>query len=223
MESSDDILVIDTAENPAACIIWLHGLGADKHDFESIIPYLGLPQNLAVRFIFPDAPVKPITVNGGMRMRAWYDVRSMSINEEEDGKGIRESAQYISTLVATQVKNGISPARIILAGFSQGGAIALFQGVREHPPLGGIIALSAYLPLTESFEKESISQLQAVPVFIGHGTDDTVVPAELGAFTRDLLANRGVDVEFALYPLAHSVSDAEIKDLGKWIIRILAR
>jgi phospholipase/carboxylesterase len=223
MGNKEDILVIETAANPTHSIIWLHGLGADKHDFEPIIPQLGLEDSPAIRFIFPNAPVRPITVNGGMPMRGWYDVRSMLINQEEDGSGIRESADYISTLIAAEMKRGIPASRIILAGFSQGGAIALFLGTRHSPPLAGIIALSGYLPLINSLDSEAIDQLPRIPVFIGHGTEDDIVPVELGAFTRDTLVKKGVDVEFALYPMSHSVSNQEILDLGKWISRVLPR
>jgi phospholipase/carboxylesterase len=222
MQPGDDILVIETAEAPSSCIIWLHGLGADKHDFESIIPGLRLHESPGVRFVFPNAPIRPITVNGGMNMRGWYDIRSMRISEQEDEEGIRESASFLSALIEQQVGAGIPAHRIILAGFSQGGAIALFQGVRQQQRLAGIIALSSYLPLHNTFDQEASAEIKNVPVFIGHGTDDDIVPVELGVFTRDLLSDKGVSVDFAIYPMMHSVSAEEIADLGRWINNVLA-
>ena len=221
MQAGNDILVVETGQDPVASIIWAHGLGADKHDFESIIPMLDLPAGIAVRFIFPNAPIRPITVNGGMEMRGWYDIRSMSINEQEDAEGIKASAQILSGLVDQQVKQGIPASRIFLAGFSQGSAIALYQGLRQPQLLAGIIVLSSYLPLTNSFDSEAAKHFTSIPVFFGHGNQDPVVPVELGIFTRDFLLERGVDVQFKMYPMGHSVSAEEIADLGNWLKGLL--
>jgi phospholipase/carboxylesterase len=223
MQTTRDTLVIETGNNPVACIIWAHGLGADKHDFESIIPMLDLPASLPVRFVFPNAPIRPITVNGGMKMRGWYDIRSMSINEEEDAEGIRDSAMILSGLVDEQVSLGISASRIILAGFSQGGAIALHQGLRHQQRLAGIIILSSYLPLKNTLDTEISDHFTEVPVFIGHGNQDPVVPVELGLFTRDLLLKLGMNVQFKMYPMGHSVSAEEILDVGHWLEQVLPK
>ena len=185
----NDMLVIESGSDPDASIIWAHGLGADKHDFESIIPMLGLPASMPVRFVFPNAPYRPITINGGMKMRGWYDIRSTSINEQEDADGIRQSAQLISSLVNNQIDKGIAASRIVLAGFSQGGAIALYQGLRQRQTLAGLIALSSYLPLPDTLDKKIREKIIDMPVFIGHGNQDPVVPIELGLFTRDFLLN----------------------------------
>ena len=221
MPIASDILVVETGKNPVASVIWSHGLGADKHDFESIIPMLELPDTLPVRFIFPNAPIRPITVNGGMEMRGWYDIRSIAINEQEDAEGIEASAEILSSLVDQQVQQGIPASRIVLAGFSQGGAMALYQGLRQSPLLAGIIGLSCYLPLPNSFDSNESENIARIPVFLGHGNQDPVVPVELGIFTRDLLLGKGMDVQFNMYSMGHSVSAAEIADIGQWLKRIL--
>jgi len=217
MKPASDVLVVETADNPVASIIWAHGLGADKHDFESIIPMLDLPDNLPVRFIFPNAPIRPITVNGGMEMRGWYDIRSTSINEQEDAEGIRASAEILSGLIDQQIKVGIPASNIVLAGFSQGGAVALFQGLRQSQQLAGIIVLSSYLPLPDTLDAEISKYYKNIPVFIGHGDQDPVVPVELGLFTRDFLLQIKMKVQFKMYPMGHSVSAEEIIDLGHWL------
>jgi phospholipase/carboxylesterase len=217
MKPASDVLVVETENNPVVSIIWAHGLGADKHDFESIIPMLDLPANLPIRFIFPNAPVRPITVNGGMEMRGWYDIRSTSINEQEDKAGIQASAEILSTLIDQQIEAGIPASNIILAGFSQGGAVALYQGLRQAQQLAGIIVLSSYLPLPDTLDAEISRHYKSIPVFIGHGNQDPIVPVELGLFTRDLLLQRKMKVQFKMYPMGHSVSVDEISDLGHWI------
>ncbi len=217
MKPGSDILIVETANNPVASIIWAHGLGADKHDFESIIPMLDLPDSLPIRFIFPNAPVRPITVNGGMEMRGWYDIRSTSINEQEDKAGIQASAEILSALIEQQIETGIPASNIILAGFSQGGAVSLYQGLRQAQQLAGIIVLSSYLPLHDTLDAEISKHYKNIPVFIGHGNQDPIVPVELGIFTRDLLLQRKMNVQFKMYPMGHSVSVDEISDLGHWI------
>jgi len=221
MQTTNDILVVETGKDPVASIIWAHGLGADKHDFESIIPMLGLPGTMPVRFIFPNAPIRPITVNGGMEMRGWYDIRSMSINEQEDAEGIKASARLLDGLVEQQLSDGMPASRIVLAGFSQGGAIALYQGLRQPQLLAGIIALSSYLPLPNQLDPNVSKNITKLPVFIGHGNQDNVVPVELGIFTRDFLLDRGMNIQFKMYPMGHSVSAAEITDIGVWLKNIL--
>lgn len=216
-QSDTDVLIVETAKNPVASVIWAHGLGADKHDFESIVPMLGLSASNPFRFIFPNAPIRPITVNGGMKMRGWYDISSTSINEQEDAKGIRESADILSGLIDQQLRQGIPASNIVLAGFSQGGAVALFQGLRQKHKLAGIIALSSYLPLPDKLDAEASSYYRNIPVFLGHGSQDPIVPVELGLFTKDFLQQRGVTVQFNMYAMGHSVTEEEIIDLGHWL------
>jgi len=223
MQSTSDILVVETGREPVASVIWAHGLGADKHDFESIIPMLGLPDSLPLRFIFPNAPVRPITVNGGMEMRGWYDIRSMTINEKEDAEGVKESARTLAGLIEEQISLGVPSSHIVLAGFSQGGAIALYQGLQYPQPLAGIIVLSGYLPLHNTLDEIESEFASSTPVFMGHGSHDPIVPVELGLFTRDLLLERKMPVQWTIYPMGHSVSVEEIADLGQWLLKLLRK
>lgn len=222
-DSNAHAIVIETGTNPVASIIWLHGLGADGSDFEPIVPMLGLPPTLPMRFVFPHAPIRPITINGGMAMRGWYDIRSMDIDQQEDEQGIRESAHELGRLFEHEVASGIPSRRIVLAGFSQGGAIALFQGLRQAERPAGILALSTYLPMPGRLEAEKSDQLDGLPVFMGHGSQDPIVPIQLGEQTRDILAANGLDVEWRHYPMGHSVNEQEIGDIGQWIGEVLSR
>jgi phospholipase/carboxylesterase len=204
-----------------ACVIWLHGLGADGHDFESIVPMLNLPDDTPVRFIFPHAPVRPITVNGGMVMRGWYDIRSIGINENEDSAGIRQSAAMLKNLIDAQVAQGMPASSIVVAGFSQGGAIALFQGLRHPVRLAGILALSSYLPMPNALDAEISNQVSGMPVFMGHGEQDLIVPMWLGEETRRVIRAHQLDVQWNSYPMAHSVCQEEISDIGSWLVTSL--
>ena len=197
-----------------SCIIWLHGLGANGHDFEPIVPYLQLPKSLSLRFVFPHAPERPVTVNQGYVMRAWYDIAEPTINRRIDHAGIADSVEKINQLIEREIKSGIAPERIILAGFSQGGLIALEAGLKQ-PKLAGIIALSTYLADSDSV----IDGDRAI--FIGHGSSDPVVPFSLGQAARDTLLAHGYSVEWHEYPMEHSVSMEEIQDIGRWISRRL--
>lgn len=223
MQTTSDNLVVETGKEPVASVIWAHGLGADKHDFESIIPMLDLPDSLPLRFVFPNAPVRPITVNGGMEMRGWYDIRSMTINEKEDAEGVKESARTLAGLIEEQISLGIPSSHIVLAGFSQGGAIALYQGLQGAQQLAGIIVLSGYLPLHNTLDEIVSEFASSTPVFMGHGSQDPIVPVELGLFTRDLLLERKVEVQWRTYPMGHSVSVEEISDLGRWLMELLRK
>ena len=223
MPSEPESIVIETGSDPIASIIWLHGLGADGHDFESIVPVLGMPADLSVRFIFPHAPVRPITVNGGMAMRGWYDIRSIGINENEDSAGIRESATILAELIGDELAKGIPAKNIVLAGFSQGGAIALFQGLRYPERLAGILALSTYLPLPDTLKSEISDYTDGLPVFMGHGTQDPIVPLKLGEQTRDILVTGGLEVDWNTYPMAHSVNQDEVLDVGRWLTSVIMR
>jgi len=212
-----DCIEIETAPEPDASIIWLHGLGASGDDFAGVIPALDLPPGLAIRFIFPHAPQQPVSINNGLVMPAWYDIRTAHFIDAEDEDGIRTSARAIGNLIEHEQDRGINSQRIILAGFSQGGAIALFCGLRYPQSLAGVIALSTYLPLARQTLKECTAINLNLPVFLAHGTQDAVVPLALGEQTHALLANHGYAVEWHEYPLEHNVSIDEIRDTGAWI------
>jgi phospholipase/carboxylesterase len=213
-------LEIVTADAPDSAVIWLHGLGADSHDFAPIVPELGLPPSARVRFIFPHAPMLPVTINGGYVMPAWYDVKSLDLSQEEDAAGIRNSQQVMETLIRREVERGLASTRIVLAGFSQGGAIALHTGLRCDTPLAGVLALSTYLPLPHALKTEASPSNTALPVFMAHGTADNVIPLAQGTASRDFLRHEGYAVEWHEYPMTHSVCAEEISDIGKWLTRI---
>jgi phospholipase/carboxylesterase len=198
-------------------VIWLHGLGADAHDFEPIIPQLVDRAWPALRFVFPQAPVRAITVNGGMRMRAWYDITGMEIAQRQDETGIRASIGLLDELIARENARGVASDNLFIAGFSQGGAIALAGGLRHRVRLGGIIALSTYMPLHLALAAERSEANADLPVFMGHGTFDPVVPLALGTLSRDMLIALGQPVAWHTYPMAHEVCPAEIADLRTWI------
>jgi phospholipase/carboxylesterase len=204
-----------------AVVVLMHGLGADGHDFESLVPELRLPPSSCMRWVFPHAPVRPVTINGGYRMRAWYDIVAIDRRAPEDEAGIRESAEAIGALVRRERERGVPAERIVLAGFSQGGAMALFTALRWPERLGGVVALSCYLPLAAALPAEAHPANAAVPVFMAHGTIDPIVPPALGEGTRDLLRSRGYDVEWHAYPMPHSVCAPEVGDLRAWLLRAL--
>ncbi|MFO8025090.1 alpha/beta hydrolase [Thiohalophilus sp.] len=197
-------------------ILWLHGLGADGHDFEPLVPELGL-DDLSVRFVFPHAPVLPVTVNGGMPMRAWYDIRSPQIQQDEDSDGIRASQMMLEDLIRRERERGIDSRQLILAGFSQGGAIALHTGLRHSQPLGGILALSTYLPLVDTFEQERAPANQTVPVFMAHGKSDPIVPLWLADDSRHYLEQAGYSIDWHTYAMQHQVALGEISDISRWL------
>lgn len=210
-------LEIETAPKPAHAIIWMHGLGADGHDFEPIVPELVAADWPPLRFVFPHAPARAITVNGGMRMPGWYDISGFEIAQRQDEVGIRESITQIETLIAREKERGVASRNIILAGFSQGAAMALSVGLRHANTLAGIVALSGYLPLAEQLATERSTGNSQTPIFIGHGSSDAVVPEFLGSQARDFLKQAGHPVEWHSYPMAHQVCAAEIVDLRGWI------
>jgi phospholipase/carboxylesterase len=202
-------------------VILLHGLGADGHDFESIVAELGLPDSLATRFVFPHAPVRPVTLNGGYRMRAWYDLYGLDRRSREDETGVRDSAEAAHRLIRREAERGIAAHRVVLAGFSQGGAIALFAGLRYPERLAGILALSTYLPLSAALEAEVHPANAAVSVFMAHGTLDPVVALGLGEQSKDVLLAQGLSVDWHAYNIAHSVSAEEIADIRAWLLDVL--
>ena len=213
-----EAIVVDTGPNPAWAVIWLHGLGADGTDFEPVVPELGLPETPAVRFIFPHAPYQPVTCNGGYVMRAWYDIISLARDSREiDEAGLIASRQRVRSLIAAETARGIPAQRIILAGFSQGGAVAYLTGLTYPERLGGIVALSTYIPSPRLLRDELVAEQLEVPVFAAHGDDDDVVAPELGEAARDLLRELGAAPEWRSYPMPHSVCLEEIRDLGQWL------
>jgi phospholipase/carboxylesterase len=216
-----DALEIETAPSPTAAVIWLHGLGADGHDFVDIVPMLGL-QAIPTRFVFPHAPMRPVTINGGAVMRAWYDVRGDAGVRREDEAGVRESQRRVEALIARETSRGIPARRIALAGFSQGGAMALQTGLRHPARLAGIMVLSGFLPLADKVPAEVDPANRDVPIFMAHGIHDPLIPLARARQARDLLTGLGYRVEWHEYPIPHSVSDAEIRDVSAWLRRVLA-
>jgi phospholipase/carboxylesterase len=203
-------------------VIWLHGLGADGHDFEPIVPYLGLDEQLRVRFVFPHAPKRPVTLNMGMIMPAWYDIRAGDLRRDHDVHGIADSAEHVRALIAREHDRGIPFERIVLAGFSQGGAMALYVGLRHPEKFAGILALSSYLILEDGLESEASRANRDTQIFQAHGQWDPMVPLERGAAARDRLSALDYDVQWTTYPMAHEVCPQEIEDVGIWLTRRLA-
>ncbi len=223
MDTSSTAL-LDTVEHatgpaPAWSVLWLHGLGADGHDFAPIVPELLRPGWPAIRFVFPHAPVRAVTINNGVRMRAWYDIKDFDLANRADEAGVRESIVQVEALVAREHARGVPAERIILAGFSQGGAITLAAGLRRQVPLAGLVALSTYLPMAQQALADLQPGATAQPVFMAHGTQDPVVPLLAGEFSRDVLQRLGFSVDWQRYPMAHAVCAEEIQALGDWLSR----
>jgi phospholipase/carboxylesterase len=210
---------LETAPSPTASVIWLHGLGADGNDFVPIVAELKLPSAPGVRFIFPHAPVRPVTINNGFRMRAWYDIASADLNNRADLVGVRQSEAQIGALIAREKSRGIAPAKIVLAGFSQGGAIALYAGLRHAERLAGVVALSTYLAAQDKLAAEASAANRGLPIFMAHGTFDPVVRPEWGEASRRVLEAAGYPVEWHSYPMPHSVCMEEVVAIGAWLRR----
>ena len=215
-----EAIEIETGTKPGAAVIWLHGLGADGHDFEPIVPELRLPASKPVRFIFPHAPQRPVTINNGMRMRAWYDILQMG-GGPEDEKGIRESQGLVEGLIKNLVNDGIPTRKIVLAGFSQGGAIVLQAALRHPERLAGVMALSTYLPLASKLQAEKTGLNGDVPIFMAHGQYDDMIRIDRAKQSRDALTALGYPVEWHEYPMPHSVCPEEIADIGAFLQRVL--
>lgn len=212
---------IDTGPTPQAAVIWLHGLGADGNDFAALVPELNLVRCPPIRFIFPHAPSMPVTVNGGYVMPAWYDIRASNLTSQQDEVGIRASEQAVRALINHEVARGIPATRIVLAGFSQGCAMALHTGLRYPQALAGIIALSGYLPLADHFAAECSAVNAKTPIFMAHGSQDPVVEPTRGEASRDLLKNLGYAVHWHTYPMPHSVHPREIADISAFLTDVL--
>ena len=208
-------------ETPVYSVIWMHGLGADGYDFAPIVPELQLPPAPGVRFVFPHAPVQPVTINNGMMMRAWYDIKLPNLAMREDEQGIRQSEQAIRALIQRENQRGISTGRIVLAGFSQGCAMALHTSLRLEDKLAGVVGLSGYLPLADMLDNERQSANQQTPIFLAHGTMDPVVTIHRAEASRDKLQALGYDVSWHTYPMPHSVNAQEVFDIASFLRQVM--
>jgi phospholipase/carboxylesterase len=215
-----ETLEIETAPDPQSSVIWLHGLGADGHDFEPIVPELDLGRT-PVRFIFPHAPMMPVTINQGFVMRAWYDIVSSDLGRQEDEAGVRASQTALEALIERELNRGVAARRIVLAGFSQGGAIALQTGLRHPQRLAGVMGLSTYVPIASSVAGEAHAANRDVPIFMAHGELDPIVPIGRARESRALLEDLGYQVEWHEYRMPHAVCAEEIADLRAWLERVL--
>ena len=216
-----ETIEVETAAKPNAAVIWLHGLGADGHDFEPIVPEIVRHGERAWRFVFPNAPVRPVTINGGMPMRAWYDLKGLDRKAAEDVAGFRDTERQVRQLIAREAERGIPARRIVLAGFSQGAAVSLYTAPRFAEALAGVVALSGYLPGADSFSAERAPANDATPIFMAHGRGDAVLPMTLGVHSRDFLTAQGYAVEWHDYPMAHAVCADEIADIRRFLFRVL--
>ena len=214
--------VVETGPAPERCVIWLHGLGADGFDFVPLVPELHLPAAPPVRFVFPHAPHQPVTVNGGYVMRAWYDIVAPDLRARQDAEGIKRSQQALIALIQEQIDQGIAAKHIVLAGFSQGGAVALYTALRYAEPLAGVLALSTYLPLADTSAAELQAGNVGVPIFMAHGDADPIVPLDAAVQSRRWLQELGLNVEWHEYAMQHSVCHEEIGHIGQWLQQVLA-
>jgi phospholipase/carboxylesterase len=212
-----ELIELATGADPQGSVIWMHGLGADGWDFMPIVREIPLPEELQLRFVFPHAPVRPVTINNGHEMRAWYDIRQGDISRVPDEAGIRQSQAQVEALIAREVQRGVPSEKIVLAGFSQGGAIALQTALRHKARLGGVIALSTYLPLQESLDAEASGINKATPIFMAHGSQDPVIPVQLADASRKLLDDRGYKVDWQVWPMPHSVCAEEVAAIGEYL------
>ena len=216
-----EAIEIETRPDPDAACIWMHGLGDDGRGWSEVVPALGLPRDLGIRFLFPHAPVMPVTINNGMRMRAWYDIRQTNLNERADLDGVRQSQAHVDALITRERARGISARRIVLAGFSQGGAIALYAGLRFAERLAAIVALSTYLIAGDRLESEANEANRDIPIFMAHGTFDPVVQLAWAERSRTVLAAGGYHVDWHVYPMEHSAAIEEIQAAGKFMVAAL--
>ncbi len=215
-----DYIEVETRANPDAAVIWLHGLGANGHDFEPVVPELGLPDTAGIRFIFPHAPEMPVTINGGMRMPAWYDIKALELGRSIDTEQLVGSANAVAELVEAQIEQGIAPERIVIAGFSQGGAVAYELGLSYPKKLAGILALSTYFATSETLKAADGNR--NIPISVFHGTSDAMVPEALGRDSVEKLRAMGYEAEYHTYPMDHSVCLEEIQEIGRFLRKTLA-
>jgi phospholipase/carboxylesterase len=216
-----ETIEVETAARPDGAVLWLHGLGADGHDFEPIVPELVRRGERAWRFVFPNAPVRPVTINGGMAMRAWYDIQVFDRKAAEDAAGFRDTDMRIRWLIAKEIERGIPASRIVLAGFSQGGAASLYTAPRFAERLAGVMALSCYLPLAGSLSAERAPANDATPIFMAHGQADETLPIGMGLESRNFLESLGFAIEWHVYSMGHAVCAAEVADIREFLFRVL--
>ena len=209
---------VTTGANPVGSVIWLHGLGADGHDFEPIVPELRLPASLPLRFVFPHAPVRPVTINGGMAMRAWYDIVSLDAEGRADAAGVQDSTAIVEALIAREVERGIVAERIVIAGFSMGGAVVINTALETSHALAGLMVLSTYVPIPSAIDSSTSSR--DIPVFMAHGTFDPMLPLQWGQLSAEKLQDAGFEIEWRDYPMAHAVCPDEIRDIRTWLLRV---
>jgi phospholipase/carboxylesterase len=222
MTETLEAIELATGPDPQYCVIWLHGLGADGNDFAPIVPELGLPRTPAIRFLFPHAPMQPVTINNGYVMRAWYDILGADLVRREDEKGLRASQSLIEAMIAREKTRGIAASKLVLAGFSQGGAIALQTGLRHAERIAGIMALSTYLPIAGTVAAERTAANREVPIFMAHGVQDPMIVLPRAISSRDQLIELGYAVEWHEYAMPHSVCGEEVRDIGNWLGRVFA-
>jgi phospholipase/carboxylesterase len=216
-----EAIEIETAASPTCSIIWMHGLGADGHDFVDIVPELGLPARPGIRFVFPHAPMRPVTINAGYVMRAWYDIRDDGGTRREDPAGVRASQKSIEALLEREKARGVPARSIVLAGFSQGGAMALHTALRYGERLAGIMALSCSLPLADTLGAEASPANRDVPIFMAHGTHDPMIPMARAMRAREILSGLGYRLEWHEYAMPHSVCLEEVRDISAWLGSVL--
>lgn len=217
-----DAIIVEPPKQATASVIWLHGLGANGNDFEPIVPELPSEITQSTRFVFPNAPMRPITINGGMVMRGWYDIEAMDLTQRQDIAGTKDSQQLVDNFIGQEIDMGIASEKIILAGFSQGGAIALYAGLRSAHKLAGIMALSTYLPFADTLPEERHPANNDTSIFYGHGDFDPVIPVAQGEQSYRLLSTLGYQVAWHNYAMEHSVYPEEIKDIGQWLVKCLS-
>ena len=214
-------IVIETGDQPTHSILWLHGLGADGNDFVPIVQELNLQSGIHIRFVFPHAPLQPVSINNGAVMRAWYDISGQNLSSDEDVTGIRASQSAVEKLISREKQNGIKPENIVLAGFSQGGAIALHTALRYPDKLAGILVLSGYLPLAETLIIDAHQSNASTRIFMAHGHNDPVISPDLAISSKQKLLELGYSVNWNIYQMAHSVCNEEIADISKWLKQVL--
>lgn len=212
---------ITIGTHPSRAVIWMHGLGADGNDFVPIVEMLDLPTDVSLRFVFPHAPLRPVSINGGLRMRAWYDIKHTNLGKDEDENGLRASEGVIATLIDQEKQRGIASQKIVLAGFSQGGVMALQTGLRYPEKLAGMMVLSAYLPLANTTLQEAHPTNRETPIFMAHGEHDSIIPIDLALASRQHLGAEHYAVEWHQYPMAHSLCDQELTDISRWLSKVL--
>lgn len=221
MSTTLPAVVLDAPGQHTATVIWMHGLGADGNDFVPVVPMLELPANHGIKFVFPNAPQRPVTVNGGMVMPAWYDILGVDFGSQQDAEGIKGSQAEIEKIIAAEIDAGIPSERIVLAGFSQGGVIALHTGLRHANPLGGILALSTYLALHDTLEAEASESNRQTPIWMAHGNYDPVIPFRFAELSRDRLQQAGYPLQWHAYPMEHQVVLEQIREIGDWLKNVL--